>query len=455
MNTPRVVPGSVVEPPDPSWRGQFARLIALATPIALSRLSLLFIVIEDIAFLGHVDSVALAHYGIANAVFMVLLLTGVGMSIGVAVLTSQNLGAGEGEAAATVFAVGLGHALVMGLGFVLISFAGERFYLAIGHAPALAHGSAGVLAMLSFGLPALLAFTVASLFLEALGRPRVGLVVMLLANLVNIAANAIAMEMDIDVAEGVALASTLVRYAMAAAMLGYLLVTAQRLAIGHVEVARFAEVSRKLRRIGYAMGLAQGLESMAFSSLTIVSGYLGAAAVATFQVVMQFMGFAFMGAVGVSTATAVEVGRAVGRGDGAGLRRAGWSGLAVIALYMGVVSVFVLFSADWLAGLLSGDPAVVALAAPALTLVAIMLIPDGAQGVLMGALRGTGDAWVPTVLHLFAFLGVMVPGARLLAIEAGFGVPGLIGGTFLGVSVATVVLALRFRVVTRREVRRL
>ncbi len=447
--------GSAALAPDLSWRAQFARLVRLATPIALSRLSMLLIVIEDIAFLGHVDIVALAHYGLANAVFMVMLLTGVGMSIGVAVLTSQNLGAGEREGAATVLVVGLAHALVMGTVFVLLSLVGEGFFRAIGHEPALAEGSARVFAMLSLGLPGLLVFTVASLFLEALGRPRVGVVVMIAANLANIALDAWLIESGAGAAEGVALASTLVRFAMAATMLGYLVVAAPRLDIGRVDRTRLREVSAKLRRIGYAMGLAQGLESFAFSSLTIVSGYLGTTAVATFQVVMQFMAFAFMGAVGVSTATAVEVGRAVGRADRVGLGRAGWSGLGVIALYTGAVAVFLLLAAGPLARLLTGDPEVVTLAIPALFLVAIMLIPDGAQGVLMGALRGTGDTWAPTALHLFAFLGVMVPGARLLAIEAGFGVQGLIGGTILGVTVATVLLAARFLVVSRREVRRL
>ncbi len=443
--------------PQTPWRAQFGRLARLATPIALSRLAMLLIVIEDIVFLGHVDSLELAHYGIANAVFMVLLLSGVGMSIGVVVLTSQTLGAGEGETAVTVFGVGMAHAVLMGAAAVLLAFAGERIFLAIGHAPELAAGSGRALEVLAFGIPGALIFTVATLFLEAFGRPHAGVVVMIAANLVNIALNVWLLDsgpdLGLDPAEAVALASTIARVAMALAMVVHVLARAARMTIGSFDLNAVLAVSRKLRRIGYAMGLAQGLESLAFASLTIVSGYLGATAVAAFQVIMQFMAFAFMGAVGVATATAVEVGRAVGRGDRLGIRRAGWCGLGVITFYMGAVTLLLVLAPEALTQALTSDREVVALALPALFVVAFMLIPDGAQGVLMGALRGTGDAWVPTVMHLFAFLVVMVPAARLLAIEAGLGVGGLIGGTLLGVSLATVLLAARFWVISGRDVR--
>jgi MATE family multidrug resistance protein len=214
-------------------------------------------------------------------------------------------------------------------------------------------------------------------------------------------------------------------------------------------------IGRKLRRLGYPLGLAQGLESMAFASLTLMAGYLGADAVAGFQINMNIVAFCFMGAIGVGTATAVRVGHAVGRGDRRDMAFAGWSGLLAILIYMAVLAVLMALLPQRLAELFTVDANVLAIAAATLLVSALTLLPDGAQGVLMGALRGTGDVWVPSAMHLCSFAVVMVPGAWLFAFRLEMGVPGLMLGSLAGVSVASVLLSLRFRVVSGRDVKRL
>ena len=214
-------------------------------------------------------------------------------------------------------------------------------------------------------------------------------------------------------------------------------------------------LGRKLRALGYPLGLAQGLESFAFASLTVMAGYLGVNAVASFQVSMNIIAFIYMGVIGVATATAVRVGHAIGRGGRRDMALAGWSGLTSILIYMAVTAVLLLLVPEPLARLFSSDPAVLAMALPTLIVAAAMMLPDGAQGVLMGALRGTGDVWIPTTMHLCSFLVVMIPCAALFALHLGYGVPGLMMGTFVGVTCAAILLALRFHIVSRRDIKRL
>jgi MATE family multidrug resistance protein len=73
----------------------------------------------------------------------------------------------------------------------------------------------------------------------------------------------------------------------------------------------------------------------------------------------------------------------------------------------------------------------------------------------MSALRGAGDVWIPTAMHLCSFTLVMTPGAYLLALEFGFGAPGLMLGALCGVTLAALLLSTRFAAISRREVRRL
>ena len=86
---------------------------------------------------------------------------------------------------------------------------------------------------------------------------------------------------------------------------------------------------------------------------------------------------------------------------------------------------------------------------------AAVILPDGVQAVLMGALRGRGDVVVPTLLHLFSFWAVTVPLAWHLAFVRGAGVRGLLWGLLIGLAVASVLLALRLAMVGRHVPRRL
>jgi MATE family multidrug resistance protein len=99
------------------------------------------------------------------------------------------------------------------------------------------------------------------------------------------------------------------------------------------------------------------------------------------------------------------------------------------------------------------DPAVIALAAPILALVGAMTIADGAQGVLMGALRGTGDTLIPGLIYGLAFWVVSVPLGYWLGIESGHGLASLFWSLFVGLIVASALLALRFHAMTRRLVK--
>ena len=108
--------------PPSGFGGEFARLARLAAPIALSRFGALLIVIVDVAMLGHADATELAYYGLGNALVMVLFLIGIGMLIGIAVLTAQARGAGRMRECGTVWRVGLIHAGALGLASFFAGF---------------------------------------------------------------------------------------------------------------------------------------------------------------------------------------------------------------------------------------------------------------------------------------------------------------------------------------------
>ena len=108
-----------------------------------------------------------------------------------------------------------------------------------------------------------------------------------------------------------------------------------------------------------------------------------------------------------------------------------------------------------MANLYTGDAAVLLIAPPLILIAGIVLIFDGGQAVLMGALRGMADVWLPPVMQFVSWWGVAVPVAYVLSFHAGLGTPGLMWGFLAGALVSCSSLALRFSLVSRRAVQRI
>ena len=433
--------------------------VRLAAPVMVSRLGVLTITTMDTAMSGHASGNDLAWYSVAIAPQIPLLLVGIGLLMGTVVLTAQAVGAGHTERCGAIWRSALAHALVAGAAMAVACLFGESFLLATGQSAELAAGGGRVLAALGFGLPGMLLYVATILFLEGIGRPMPGLVIIVAANVLNVGLNWLMIfghgGLPALGAEGAAIATSIVRWFMFAAAALYVLRSVNRRRFGIAAPRDPAErLGPRMRRIGLPMGIAHGLEASAFAVMTLIAGLLGVSHVGGYSIPMNLLALAFMGAIGLSTAASVRVGHAVGRGDADGVRWAGWVATGVATVYLAVIAVVFILAPARLAALYTTDAAVLAIAAPAIIVGAIAAIPDGAQAVLMGALRGATDVWPATVLYVFSFWIVMVPLGYWLAINRAMGATGLMIAVAVGTTVATVLLGWRFRLVSARAVRR-
>lgn len=423
----------------------------------LGRMGILIMVAVDTAMTGHEGPVELAYYALAMAPQIPMLLVGIGMLLGTVVLTAQADGAGNTQACGRVWRVALLHAAALGLLFILLCQGGERFLASSGQSADLARGGGRVLVMMGWGLPAMLLFSASTFFLEGISRPLPGMFVMLAANVLNAMLNWVFIDGQLGApalgAEGAALATTLVRWFMFAAIAVYILTRLDTEKYGlALAQLRDRHLGKRLRRIGYPMGLAHGLEASAFSSLTLFAGLLGPVQVSGYLVAMNLVALMFMGAIGFATAASVRVGNAVGRSDLHGTRLAGWVAVGATAAFMLVLGIVFFTIPQALSAIYASDARITAVAVPALVVAAFVLLPDGVQAVLMGALRGTADVWPATGLYLLSFWIVMVPCGYYLGVVRGGGAPALMQAIIIGTALATLLLGWRFHVVSRRTV---
>lgn len=451
-------PEQALTPPPMPLLGHIRRSLDLAVPVMLARAGLIIMVSVDSIMTGRAGVDELAHYAISLAPHVTLLVVGIGLMIGTIVLTAQADGAGQRARVGTIWVTAIWMAGALGLLWGGLLMAGETLLLLLGQSPSMAAGGGRALLMFAPGMPAILMYIATTFFLEGIGRPKAGMVVALSANLLNAALNWLLIYGHMGLPEmggpGAALATTITRWAMLATLVAYLvrLPDGASYGLGQSAWPRPA-VAAKLLRVGAPLSVASALETACFSLLMTFAGRLGEVPMAAYQIAFNVVTFAFMLAIGISTATSVRVANAVGRGDRLGLGRAGWIGLGLVVVLMLATAGLIIGFAPRIAALYSTEAAVRTLATQALWVAAGIVVVDGAQAVLLGALRGAGDVIAPTLSFAFAFWGVSVPVAYVFGLHGDAGILGLFWSLFAGLCVAFLLLLWRFAFIARRGAR--
>jgi len=163
--------------------------------------------------------------------------------------------------------------------------------------------------------------------------------------------------------------------------------------------------------LGWPIGATMALEMGVFALAAYFMGWIGAPAVAAHAVALQLAALTFMVPLGLGQAATVRVGLALGRGDEAGVARAGWTAWVMGVAFMGVMAVVMWTIPRPLVTLFLADEPrnalVIGLAVSFLRVAAAFQLVDGAQVIGAGMLRGLHDTRWPL---LFALVGYWVVG---------------------------------------------
>jgi MATE family multidrug resistance protein len=204
--------------------------------------------------------------------------------------------------------------------------------------------------------------------------------------------------------------------------------------------------------VGGPLGVLFLAEGGLFGTVSLLMGRFGPVNVAAHQVAVQLASVTFTVCLGLGGATAARVGLAVGRGDAAGTRRAGFAGIGSAIVFMGVTAVgFALFARP-LAALVAKPPEVVDAAVPLLHMAAIFQVFDGTQAVSAAALRGAADTRAAMVAGIIGHWGLGFGLSVSLAFGAGLGPVGLWWGLVLGLGATATFLGVRFERISRRRI---
>jgi len=440
---------------------ELTETLKLAVPIALTQLGQIAMMTTDLALIGRLGDGAVAAAALASSVFFISFTFGMGLVSAVAPLAAQAFGARNPRMVRRALRVGLWAALLISLPMIVPPLYGEQILLALGQAPATARLAQHYLMGLAWGITPALWFLAIRGFMGAVNRPEPGLWITLAA----IPANAVLVyllihgEWGLPRLElfGAGLATTIINFGMFLASLWF---AYRRPPFRKYQVlGRIWRVDWMLMRqlivIGAPISISFLLEYGLFAAAALLMGLISTTALAAHQIALQVTAILFMVPLGIGIAATVRVGHAVGRGDAAAVKRAGFVAVLLGMVLVSALTLTVILTRFAIARFFFGEAAesagaVIELTATLLMVGATFFVADGIQTVAAGALRGMNDTRMPLLFAAISYWLIGFTSAYGLAFWTDLGAVGVWIGLSCGTAVYAVLLVLRFRLLAGR-----
>lgn len=425
-------------------------LLRLAWPLMLAQMAFLGMSAVDTWVAGQYSAITLAGVGLGASVTMVgfSLLLGIGLAVAPAV--SRQIGAGTPQARIGAWVRGaLTRSIWLWTGLMLLlQLLAGPLARAIAPEPAVATELAAYLRWATLGYPLVGVFFVLRNVIEAhsISRP---------VMVWGLAALGLNLPLDLAFvygwgplpemgAAGCGLATSLIH-----ALLGLGLLATLRLhpATRRLPLAAGAESpsgAREMLRQGLPIGLALVAETGLFALGGLLMARYGTAALGAHHIVVTLSALGFMLQVGIGQATAVLIGRALGRGHAAELRAAAVAGLRLCLALALVVALIYGGLGRLLIAQFSRDVEVQAIGAAFMGWAALFHVFDALQALHAAALRGVRDTAAVMRRTLCAYMLVGAPLMLLLTLAGQPADRAIWGPITLALAVAAALLMHRF-----------
>lgn len=436
---------------------QLKTTFLLAYPVMLTQLGQVSVGIADSMMVGRIGTLPLAASSLANSIFFVVMMFGIGISMGLTPLVSMASGKGKLKRISRLFSHSLWINASTGLLLTGLILAFSQGLQILDQPAAVTELAKPYLLIITASLVPLMLFQTFKQLAEGLSQTKQAMVITIFSNLVNVFLNYVLIwgvwgfpELGLN---GAGWATLFSRVLMMLLMGGYVLY-AKRYAVYRLSLVRAKAsfpMAVRILKIGVPTGFQFIFEVSAFSAAAIMMGWIGINALAGHQIALNLASISYMMATGLATAGMIRVSHYVGKGDFRAMREAGLVVFGMVTVFMlGCALLFFAFR-FYLPTLYIDDPQVISLAASLLILAGFFQISDGVQVVGLGVLRGLEDVKVPTLVTFFAYWGLGLPLGYWLAFEMGMAERGIWVGLLIGLTLTAGMLLYRFDQLSKKK----
>ncbi len=437
-------------------------IIALALPLIIALAAQKGLQLVAILMLGLLGADALAAGALASSIYMIFIVVSVGILSAVGILIAQEHGRNSSEGITRNLYNGYWVSLLLCLPVIFVVWKLPTFLLLLGQEAYLVTLAKEYLHAAIWGYPALVGFFTLREFVSALSQSRLIFYVCVVAIPVNGLLSYILMYGKLGLPPlaiaGVGYANAITEWGMLFALL--LLISRSKLLRKYLVLPKSWLKLSTIAHI-FRMGLPSGatffFDVGMCSIITLMMGYFGAISLASHQIAMQSVSFAYTFPLGMGFALGLRISRLLGADDFPAAMRSAFIGISLGIIFAILMGFLFFFTPTFFVNLFihpnESDYFIIKkTAATYLGIAGIFLCFDGLQGILNGCLRGFEDTFIPMAIALLCYFLVALGGGYLLAFKLKLGGAGLWWGLAVGFALASLLLIWRLSIfIAERE----
>ncbi|GAB3815380.1 MATE family efflux transporter [Pontibacter rugosus] len=405
---------------------------------------------------GQIGTLPLAAASLGNSIFTITLVFGLGISYSITPLIAAADGRRNYTRISLLLLNGLVSNVLLGILLFIAGYFLSPYITLLDQPPNVVDLAIPYINILFLSMVPLMVFQAFRQFAEGLSLTKQAMYISIIANALNVFLNYLFIfgkwGFEPMGLVGAGWATLISRVVMAITMAGWVLYAKKFDVYRHFLRLRHLSFIHMYRifKLGLPISGQMIFEMGAFSFSAVMIGWLGAIELAAHQIAINVASVTYMMASGIAAAATIRVGNQKGLGNFRAMRMAGYSNLAMGAIFMTCSGLLMVLCNELIPMLYIDDPQVIQLASGLLIIAAIFQISDGVQVVGLGALRGLEDVRIPSLISLLAYWVIGLPIGYYLCFKADYGVNGIWLGLLIGLSVAAVLLAWRFRALSNR-----
>lgn len=435
---------------------QTRKTLILAYPVILGQLAQMALGLIDMAMVGAVGYKELAAASLVNSFANIPFVLGIGITISISQLVSMANGQRDGALVSHYLYNGFVLSGVTALVITAFLILGKNLLFNLGQDPEVAALAVPYLEVISWSVIPMLLFMALKQFTDGLEFTKTAMAIALSSIPLNILLNyglifghfGLPRLELIGAGIGTLITRLIVFFALAFVVLKHRLFR-RYIIIGKRQWYLSKKSWKDLLYIGIPSSLQVGMESGAFAVSAILIGTIGAREQAAHQVAISMAAMTFMVSIGLSQAGSIRVSNSFGRNNWPLLRTIGKTTILTSLTYGTFCAIMLILLRNYIPHLFTEDRAVMEIATGLILLAGVLQISDSLQAISSGLLRGIKDVRIPTLYIGIAYWGLGLPIGSLLSFYFDMGATGIWIGFIIGLSMAALLLTLRFLKMTK------
>jgi MATE family multidrug resistance protein len=416
----------------------------------IGQLGIIMMGIVDSAMVGRIGADPLAASSIANGLFILVLIIGIGVSYVISPLVSIAIGSNNQKECESIFKQSFYVNVILGFFLMLISFFASELVAYLNQPSEVERLAIPYIRILSISIIPVMVFQTYKQFIEGMSIMKPAMIITIAANIINALANWVFIFGNLGLPalglNGAGLATLSSRTFMMAGIIIYVIRTSTlkdyRLSILPIQLDKRMIV--KILSLGIPGGMQYFFEVGSFAFASVMIGWIGTIELAAHQIALSLSSVSYMIILGISSAAAIRVGRFVGEKNIKETRKAGFTALLLSASIMLFFGFIFITGKELLPSLYIDNSEVISIASSLLIITAIFQVFDGTQATGIGILRGITDMKIPTLITFTSYWIIGLPSGYLFAFVFKAGVIGIWLGFLLCLITSALLLTLRF-----------